>query len=1146
MNIRPIIPILAIAALAAGPLRGQATENLLSTVGTVVERDGHHYAYILWQPDKAAATFGKRFAIYSKNGDIPTAAPYARLGIQTLQTSPETIRAMLNLGDKVDFDPGAAAPQIANVYQSITLQLHPAAPPPADPNLDAAGKLAYMIAAATGHNEVLDQLFMLARAHPGVMLALGHAFMIEVPATGVKTYELREVDGSDHDVQVFGRVELDPANPPVPPAPGPPVAVSHPVREGQYLFSQKDDLNARLRWGMDDSLRRMLPYTFGFDVFRVKKADAIALGWNSAPPSRLVLIQGLVPPAPHTPPTVVRANGLPVLPDKTLTLAQAADAGDRETFFCSDDNGIAKGHAPFHDGDEFYYFVAARTITGEPGDISPGTLVQMCDRMPPLAPRIAAVENVFVKPTNPADWALQGGTQHLRVKIRQLPEGDPSEAASEYRVYRWKSSKQYLVQGGDPAFNLVGTVAHVPGEKFVYFADTGAGAPGVADAGKTVWYTARAVDSIACPQKNFSAHSAPKFGVIRDRKGPPAPTGAVSACRYVPVAEYKNKTYERPGDYGSDGMRRELRVQAARDSPLVASFDVRITADRKRTVAEVNVPFRVGAERGITFQFDEARQYQIEVRGISATGLRGAWCQPVNTAGEGGGRPPYDMPVYHFNISISKTCRPAIDDPNHPSVHEAVGPDGSINPILGWLSFAADVREWRVYRRVGRSGALSLIDKGQGELLNNPDNWSDPHMPSTPGTVICYYGQVFDENGNPSPLERIRCVRIIGPKLPVPMVEVPKMLEDLGSGMGRIRLDWFCDPAGADRFELLVATNDGSKADPESDDLSNRLSDTPLTGVTDQPAGLLFYPYQTTRLEGGLGTGPEFSVVMKVPLGKTLYFAVRAVGPGSYGARPSGANSNVVSGFWSPPAEPGATGVIPWPARALPDRYDIQRNVADYGEGEGPFYAFRFPQGWSVAAGILVGMCNGDPEFEQDVGNPFKLYTPTKEGRPEDYIFDVRVSNENGGSELEDLMPFMVYRYQLPSEAYPEAVPNIVQCTPLIDRLSWRDLGWSEKNNREAFELRDPFFAFVLATARSNIKAPVDGVFSRNPTGLTLGYPEELAGGARPPYSVDRNDYMIVVDRLPVAKGAKYQYLIVSFCKRGEIRRVIPVNPVQQ
>jgi len=1142
MNIRNTIPIFALAAVAAGPLHAQATDRLLSTVGTVVERDGHHYAYILWQPDEAATTFGKRFAIYSKTGDIPSAAPYARKGIQTLQTSPETIRAMLNLGDKVDFDPGAAAPQIAKVYQSVTLQLGQAPGTPADANLDASGRLAYMIAAATDHNEVLDQLFLLGRTHPGIMLALGHAFMIEVPATGVKTYELREIDGADHDVQVLGRVELDSAAPPVPHAPGPPVAVPHPVRMGQYVFSQKDDLNARLRWGAEDPLRRMLPYTFGFDVFRVKEADAVALNWNTTPPTRQALMQRLATQDPAAP-VVVRPNGLPILPETLPDLVDAADPNDHETFFYADDNK-SQG-APFHDGDSFYYFVAARTITGHPGKVSPGTLVQMCDRIPPRPPRIAAVENIFVKPLDPADWASQAGTQHLRVKIRQLPEGDPREAASGYYIYRWKSAKQYLVEGGDPLHNRVGYVSHVPGERFVNWDDNGPSAPKVADAGKTFWYTVRAADDIACTEKNLSAHSAPKYGVIRDRKGPDAPFGEIAVCRFVPVAEYTKHSYVDPGDYGSDGMRREFRVQVDRTSSLVASFDLVVIADRKRTIVSVNLPFRVGDARGITLPFDERRGYEIRVRGVSSTGVHGNWAE-VTTDGEGGGRPPYSLPIYTFGISIDQQCVPSFDAPDDPPHHESVGPDGHVVPIQGWLSFDSEVHEWRIYRRVGRSGPLSLIAKGQttegSVVFQNPAHWLDPHMPSTPGTLVCYYGQVFDEEGNPSPLQRLECIFITGPALPVPLVESPALLEDLGNGKGRMKLSWFCDPAGVDRFELLVATGDGTPAGIECGSLSDQLSDTGIPDVTDMPAGLVFYPYQTTRLDGSMGAGPQFSVIMEIPLGKTLYFAVRAAGSGAYDNRPVGANSNVVSGIWSEPA-PTGTEVIPWPARPLPDRYEIQRNVMDYGEGEGPFYAVKFPVEWSVAAGIFVGMFNGDPENEAEIGSPATLYAPTNDRKPEDYVFDMRVSNDDAGSTMEDLMPFMVYRYQLPSTLYPDAAPNIVQVTPLIDQLSWKDMGWSEKYNREEYVIRDPFFIF--ATDRSQIGVPVSGTFSREPD-VALGLPASMSGAARPPYSAEYDCYMFVADRLPVVKGAKYQYIIVSFCERGEIRRVIPVNPVQQ
>jgi hypothetical protein len=38
---------------------------------------------------------------------------------------------------------------------------------------------------------------------------------------------------------------------------------------------------------------------------------------------------------------------------------------------------------------------------------------------------------------------------------------------------------------------------------------------------------------------------------------------------------------------------------------------------------------------------------------------------------------------------------------------------------------------------------------------------------------------------------------------------------------------------------------------------------------------------------------------------------------------------------------------------------------------------------------------------------------------------------------------------------------------------------------------------------------------------------------------------IFVKDSLPVTQGAKYRHLIVQFEVRGEIKRIIPLQPVQ-
>ena len=169
-------------SLLSGRLSGQGTEELLTTVGTMVVKSGHTYAYLLWQPGDAASTLGKRFAIYEKSGAADSPGEFTRRGIQTLQTSPNTIRAMLELGANVDRAAAAAPTRIDGLYREMTYRAVDAPATPADATLDAGGKLAFLIQSAVTDSRTLSRLFFLGRAHPGVMMALGHAYCIQISA----------------------------------------------------------------------------------------------------------------------------------------------------------------------------------------------------------------------------------------------------------------------------------------------------------------------------------------------------------------------------------------------------------------------------------------------------------------------------------------------------------------------------------------------------------------------------------------------------------------------------------------------------------------------------------------------------------------------------------------------------------------------------------------------------------------------------------------------------------------------------------------------------------------------------------------------------------------------------------------------------
>jgi hypothetical protein len=294
---------------------------------------------------------------------------------------------------------------------------------------------------------------------------------------------------------------------------------------------------------------------------------------------------------------------------------------------------------------------------------------------------------------------------------------------------------------------------------------------------------------------------------------------------------------------------------------------------------------------------------------------------------------------------------------------------------------------------------------------------------------------------------------------------------------------------------------------------------------------------------GRLGEGAEFSATLNVPAGQQLTFAVRAVGKGTYQnpqvddlARPAGPFSNVVSATWSLPPE-DEQEVIPWPALGVPGTSDQKLAVLNYQPGEGPFYALPLPEPDTHSSAILMGAFNS---FE---GNIF--ISPDLD--PLDIFFTFRKQNIHpiAPEGRETIYPFVIYRHQVSSDAYPNAVPNLVQVSPLIDRITYQDAKLGERI------LRDPFFRFMDkrnlpdTTSPSGTPAfhlPMGGTFSRSLEGTVLGDPIQFPSV---PYLRDFRNLMFWVDPMPVARGAKYQYLIVHFTDRGEVERVIPTNAVQ-
>jgi hypothetical protein len=1139
-SMKTIITAIALLAASFGSGAAQTASELLTTVGTTVQHAGQYHAYLLWQPGDAGSTLGKRFAIHSKPGAADAPGNYTRLGIQTLQTSPHAIRALLELGEKLDPAAAGCYVRIDGIHRDLTLQS--ATPPaaPADVSLDAAEKLAYIIQSAATDNRLLARLFFLGRAHPGVMQALGHGFSIPV-APGIHTFEVREIDLAGNDIRVVGRVTLNTASPVVPAAPAAPFQVFHPVDPGsQYSINAKDNLNARLRWGVGPTLRGQMPHTFGFNIFRVKRATAESLGWHLTPPTPAQITAAVNARDPSDPdPAAAQANEIPVLVADLLTPAQAADAGNRERIDFADDGVWHTGadgvpvRRPYSDGEQFYFFVATRTITGSPGLLSPGTLVTMCDRLPPNPPSIFSVTSNFVRPAAPADWATQGGSQFLQVRIRQIADDDPSEQAVGYYIYRWESSQEYLNSIGNPVLNRIGgLIPHSPGQTFITFNDNGAGAPTLAShKDRSVWYTVRAVGATACSGDVLSGHSAPMSGVLRDFKAPDGPAGSFLVCRRLPVAAWKIRDEKPAADNKLPPDFIGLTVEVQRFSSAIVAADVEVTLARtaggSSTLCKQRLTYRSGNKVRVNLPYREPgtdnTPMTISVRSITANGLISEPAVKIVSAVK---QTPYA--VHYFTANVERSCVQIASAT--PPVHESSEPDGTVNPITGSITYPAGqgVREWRVYRRVGSDGALSLIAKAEGDSIPNPGTWVDDALPAENGVNVCYYGQIIDQNANPSPLTNLGCATLVNPDLPTPMLAEPDIIAESPDGI-KIKLEWFCDPVGVDRFEILCAADGGGI--PELTGLSDALDTSATTGLLAERPDLEFYPYQTPRVGGAIGSGPGFGMEITAPSDKPLFFAIRACGPGEY-PRSHGSASNVVTARWVPTVS-GPQPVIPWPARPMPGEFDHRRAIESYAAGEGPLWPTVMPTDYGFPTGILIGLTR-HTILRTSIRASTLVDTRST---PDTWLFKVRESSGDA-TQLANLMPFMVYRYQVASSAFPSARANLVQCTPLIDRISGI---YVKSEKEEGYQVYDPFLLFV-GSAQTNIRVPFSGPWNDNKPPV-LDFPYSTTN--RPAYLENSTGLIFVKDTLPVTVGAKYRHLIVQFEERGEIKRIIPLQPVQ-
>ncbi|MEI8079885.1 MAG: hypothetical protein WCH61_09705, partial [bacterium] len=208
---------------------------------------------------------------------------------------------------------------------------------------------------------------------------------------------------------------------------------------------------------------------------------------------------------------------------------------------------------------------------------------------------------------------------------------------------------------------------------------------------------------------------------------------------------------------------------------------------------------------------------------------------------------------------------------------------------------------------------------------------------------------------------------------------------------------------------------------------------------------------------------------------------------------------------------------VPWPARPLPPltHFDDDNGGTNYRVAAMILrdttnnLDVRYPVGIRIGNLSLMGS-SYMRDFGLNVGttNFFYFLWQYQIGGsywqdPQKFVFtrNSADSSRNGDS----LLPLVVYRLQVTNSSFPKVSGNLVQVTPLIERIPWK---------------HDYYYAYIpdLLLAAGAMPWPINTTYA----------PPLLA-----------RSYLCVRDQQPVMVGASYHYYAVRFNAKHEVAETI-------
>ncbi len=1051
----------------------QGLGDMMFTAGTVINTNGNEWAWLQWMATDSALLKDRPMDIYWKAGDETSAHSFALKGIARQVTDPRSIQLLLDRGRVLGEDLVRLEGAVDSLYAG------------ADPtnSIPLSEKLAALIAGSQTDPELYKNLVFMGRAHPAVSMAIGQGFACKIPSIGFSTFEIRDHNTSE----VIGRVILEAGHPLVLPAPGPIARVPE--------TSPMGNLNIRLRWDIPSDLRRVSLLQFGYNLYRVTKYAATKWwGVGGVPPSTAELVEYV-----NHYEAAKKVNRMPILID-------AATASPTTWYVVDDNDGQSPDGTPFVDGEEYYYYVTALDLLGRDGEVSDPFLTFPCDRFAPTVPH--GIETRTIS-------EYVGGVREQYVEISWDHDTNDVDTA-RYYVYRHAGISNMQANAAFATTNRIsGAIVPSPTATRMTFEDH---TLTTNDYGVTYWYTVRAEDNARCAP-NLSGNSAPAYGLLRDWQGPPPATGVVVTIQVEQLSTVFKEFYA-PTPNGRLNVGMKCR---------------RNTVDGG--IEWVEFRWYTGDYRGEGTETDAVSlgrlwypQNEIELERVMyldpTNEIITVFCRTGTASGK---ESNWDHARVEVHNAPKYSAEGALFISDLALVRLPVG-GGNFGPHIWWRLFGGsivapkieipatpDAESVRVYRRID-GGRRTLIHQGKmDEVLGAMIE--DYAGGAVNGSTICYYYQLFDENGNASPMVKIWCFTAAArADLPVPTLNPIKSSGAATNAPG-MALQWFCTTPGVERFEVAVGVVDGTlpptfgTQEYVLQDGAPNIKDMVVDGKTNSyKVGF----YHTGRIGTTFGTtnSPKFTLNSPIDLNRDYAIQVRVID--TVGRR--GAWSNAEKFRWNTVPDTGPQ--VPWPARPMPV---VQQDR--FNSGLGAYYLADAtawnPASDKAAVGIKIGeippkIDDGsggtiDVSFTRtidtsgggDEKNKFMAYRFNDKFDLEAFLYTNETTTASATASVnQTLFPCVLYRYQLTNSLYQTVSGDVAQVSPLMEEMA---VGF----NGGVTTLYD---AFIFITR------PED---STEPWGIFL------------------------LDTQPVVREATYQYLLVHFDEQThEMDRIIPAGTV--